>query len=74
MNALRPELPIPLPSHYADQRTSIPHRNHVHESVIERTVNEPVRGAGLVKPAKCQNSLTRSKEDQYAAVPEAAFT
>ncbi len=42
---------FPASSHYVDRHTGVRHRHHLHESVIQRAVNEAVRRAALAKPA-----------------------
>ena len=42
---------FPASSHYVDRRTGIPHRHHLHESVIQKAVHEACRQAGLAKRA-----------------------
>jgi len=42
---------FPASSHYLNRTTGLPHRHHLHETVIQRAVHEAVRRAGLSKPA-----------------------
>jgi integron integrase len=42
---------FPASSHYTDRHTGIRHRHHLHETVIQKSVAEAVRRAGLSKPA-----------------------
>lgn len=46
---------FPALSHYVDERTSVRHRHHLHESVIQRAVKEAIRRRGLTKPASCHS-------------------
>lgn len=50
---------FPASSYYIDRHTGVRHRHHLHESVIQRAVNEAVRRAGLTKPAS-SHSLRHS--------------
>ncbi len=40
---------FPASSHYLDRGTSIQHRHHLHESVIQKAVHEAARRGGLAK-------------------------
>lgn len=42
---------FPASSHYTDRGTGVRHRHHLHESVIQKSVREAVRRAGIAKPA-----------------------
>jgi integron integrase len=42
---------FPATSHYVDRITGEKRRHHLHESVLQKTVKEAVRKAGLPKPA-----------------------
>ncbi len=42
---------FPATSHYVDRVTGEKRRHHLHESVLQKTVKEAVRKAGLPKPA-----------------------
>jgi len=42
---------FPASSFYTDRYTGLRHRHHLHETVIQRTMAETVRRAGLPKPA-----------------------
>ena len=42
---------FPASSHYTDRRTGLRHRHHLHETVIQKSIAEAVRRAGLTKPA-----------------------
>jgi integrase len=42
---------FPATSHYVDKITGEKRRHHLHESVLQKTVKEAVRKAGLPKPA-----------------------
>ena len=60
---------FPASSHYADRRTGVRHRHHLHESVIQRVVNEAGCGAGLTKLASSHSFrhsfATHLLEDGY---------
>ncbi len=40
---------FPASSHYADRKTGIRHRHHLHESVIQKAVHQAAHRAGLTK-------------------------
>ena len=42
---------FPASSRYVNAKTGIQHRDHLHESVIQKAVHEAARQAGLTKPA-----------------------
>jgi len=42
---------FPASSHYADSRTGVRHRHHLHETVVQNAVAQAVRRAGIHKPA-----------------------
>jgi integrase len=42
---------FPASSHYTDRHTGIRHRHHLHETVIQKSVAEAARRAGLSRPA-----------------------
>ncbi len=42
---------FPASSHYTDSHTSVRHRHHLHESVVQKKMSEAVRRAGLTKQA-----------------------
>jgi integron integrase len=42
---------FPASSHYTDRHTGVRHRHHLHESVVQKSVREAVRRAGIPKPA-----------------------
>jgi integron integrase len=42
---------FPASSHYTDRHTGIRHRHHLHETVIQKSIAEAARRAGLAKPA-----------------------
>ena len=42
---------FPASSHYADSRTGVRHRHHLHETVVQKAVAQAVRRAGIHKPA-----------------------
>jgi integron integrase len=42
---------FPASSHYTDRVTSVRHRHHLHETVVQRSFGLAVRLAGLAKPA-----------------------
>jgi integron integrase len=42
---------FPATSHYTDRATGGKHRHHLHESVLQKTVKQAVREAGISKPA-----------------------
>ena len=41
---------FPASSHYADRRTGVRHRHHLHETVVQRAVAAAARLAGIDKP------------------------
>jgi integron integrase len=42
---------FPATSHYTDRETGEQHRHHLHESVLQKSVKQAVRKAGISKPA-----------------------
>jgi integrase len=42
---------FPATTYYTDRHTGIPHRHHLHESVIQKAMAQAVRVAGISKPA-----------------------
>jgi integron integrase len=42
---------FPASSHYTDRHTGVRHRHHLHETVVQKSMGEAVRLAGIVKPA-----------------------
>jgi len=42
---------FPASSHYTDRRTGVRHRHHLHETVIQKSVKQATRRAGITKPA-----------------------
>ena len=44
---------FPATRFYVDRVTGQRRRHHLHESVLQRAVNDAVRGAGIAKPATC---------------------
>jgi integron integrase len=42
---------FPAFSHYIDRHTGVPHRHHLHESVVQKAMGMAVRLAGIAKPA-----------------------
>jgi len=42
---------FPASSHYTDAHSGIRHRHHLHETVVQKSMAEAVRRAGIAKPA-----------------------
>ena len=42
---------FPASSHYTDRHSGVRHRHHLHETVVQKTMAEAVRRAGIAKPA-----------------------